>query len=510
MKLPRLLTVILLACFILPSEIRGAVVADYEASLTAGGGSGHFAPYYIMSGHYGVFTAPRSVLARIKAERKMTAGGKRFDYGFGADIIGGASSSTGYLRFEPATGSFRSIPRHEPRIWLQQLYASVRWRSVFLTAGLQETGSALLDDNLSAGDLVWSGNARPIPGLRAGFVDFRPIPFTAGMLEISGELFYGKPTDNNWLRNHYNYYNWYITTGSWINYKRVYFRTDPSRRVSVTIGMQAAAQFGGTQHTYLNGRLQRVDKAPCSLKTFLEMMAPLPHGTSYYSGNHLGSWDIAARVRLDNGDTLRPYVQWPWEDGSGIGKLNGFDGLWGIEYRRYGKGFITAAVVEWLDFTNQSGPLHWDPADMPGTTITSQATGSDSYYNNYFYNGYALYGMAVGCPWLTSPVYNRDGYMRFTDTSVRGLHAAVEGCISPRLSYRVKASWREAWGDPYVPRAKRATDTSVALKIDWKLPQVAGLYISGDVAMDRGDIFGNNFGAMVTVKYRGSLTLTSR
>ncbi len=507
MKSLRLLTGILLTISLLPLSLKGAVVADYEASLTAGGGSGHFAPYYIMSGNFGVINAPWNALARIKAERKMPAGGKRLDYGFGADIIGGASSSIGYLRYNVTEDAFHSIPRHQPRIWLQQLYASIKWRSIFLTAGLKETGSAMLDDNLTSGDLVWSSNARPVPGVRAGFIDFRPIPFTAGLIEINGELFYGKPTDNAWLRDHYDYYNWYITTGSWINYKRVYFRTDPSRRVSVTIGMQAAAQFGGTQHNYLNGRLESVTKAPCKLKTFIEMMVPMPRGTSYYNGNHLGSWDICAKIRLKNDDTLRPYVQWPWEDGSGIGKLNGFDGLWGIEYRRHDKGHVTAAVVEWLDFTNQSGPLHWDPADMPGTTITSQATGSDSYYNNYFYNGYAVYGMAVGSPWLTSPVYNRDGYMRFTDTSVRGIHAAVDGYIDPHISYRIKASWREAWGDPYVPRARRATDTSVALKLDWSVPQTPGLHISADVAMDRGDIFGNNLGAVIAVRYCGSLTM---
>ena len=94
----------------------------------------------------------------------------------------------------------------------------------------------------------------------------------------------------------------------------------------------------------------------------------------------------------------------PWEDGSGIGKLNGFDGLYGIEYSSGNKSIINGAVVEYLDFTNQSGPIHWAPNDFPGTTIKVQATGADDYYNNYAYNGYQYYGMSIGSPFIKSPL----------------------------------------------------------------------------------------------------------
>ena len=64
---------------------------------------------------------------------------------------------------------------------------------------MKERGSALLNDILTSGDVVESGNARPVPQLRAGFVDFQNVPLTDGWLQIQGELGYGKFADGGWM-----------------------------------------------------------------------------------------------------------------------------------------------------------------------------------------------------------------------------------------------------------------------------------------------------------------------
>lgn len=490
-----LLTAFLSAKASYPVEYRGEVIAN--------AGSGDFAPYYIASNNFGILTQPYSVLARASARCGMEME-KRFSYGFGIDALAGYASSTAYLHYIPSDKRLVEIKRHPANIWLQQLYAEIKYRCLFLTVGLKEVGSGLLDDSLSSGDITWSANARPMPGVRAGFHGFEDIPFINGWVQITGEFFYGKPTDNDWLEERYNHYNSFITTGRWINYKRVYFRTKPSKPFSVTIGMQAAAQFGGTSVTYENGERERVETSPAKLKDFFQMLIP-GKDDEYWAGNHLGSWDIMARYRFHNGSQLKLYLQSPWEDGSGIGKLNGFDGLWGIEYRNATKSVISGAIIEYLDFTNQSGPLHWDPIDNGGSTIVDQATGADSYYNNYFYNGYAYYGMSQGTPFLMSPLYNLDGYMRYVDTRVRGFHAAVEGTIFPGLDYRAMVSHRISYGDSYVPRLKKARDTSWMIEARWSPASLSGLTLKGSVAMDRGDMYGNNFGALLSVSYRGIL-----
>lgn len=493
-----------LGCLQLSAEFPVAL----DGSVIANVGSGDFAPFYMMSNRFGILTQPYSVLARISVDKKMDFN-RRFSFGFGADFIGGYSSSCGYERYSLKNNDFEMIQRRPAAVRAQQLYAEIKYRSLFLTAGVKEIGSAMLNDRLSSGDITWSANFRPVPGVRAGFHGFEDIPFTNGWVQINGEFFYGRPNDNHWLEDHYNYYNYYVTTGRWINYKRVYFRTNPEKLVSVTVGMQAAAQFGGTQYEYSAGELLEKNKAPLGLKEFVNML--IPHqGEGFWEGNHLGSWDFKSTIQIGNGHQINAYFQWPWEDGSGIGKMNGFDGLWGIEYHNSRRGIITGAVVEYLDFTNQSGPLHWDPDDFPGTTITDWATGSDDYYNHYFYNGYACFGISQGSPFMTSPIYNRDGYMRFVDNKVRGFHVAVEGVVSDRLNYRAMFSYRQAWGSGYIPRVNKAHDTSAMIEGEWYVPYADGLSLKGAVAVDRGDIFGNNFGVSLTFSYRGELRLWKR
>lgn len=476
---------------------------NYDATLWGNAGSGDFAPYYIASNNHGLLTQKNSALLRLGAWRDMDMS-KRFSYGFGLSVVSGYGSETGYERYNPVSGTFYLHGERPAYVWLQQLYGEVKYRGVFITAGLKEHESKMLNSRLSSGDLIESGNARPIPELRAGFHEFQDIPFTNGWVQIDGEISYGKFTDNDYMRNHYNYYNYHLTTGSWYTYKQAYFRTKPSERFSVTIGAQAAGIFGGTTEVYRKGKLTDSDEHPDGLGDFFEMF--IPKNTSeegFVLGNHLGSWDFMARYRFRNDDELRGYFQWLWEDGSGIGKLNGFDGLWGIEYKGSRRGIVSGAVVEYLDFTNQSGPMHWDPADAPGTTITAQATGGDNYYNNAFYNSYANYGMSIGTPFLRSPIYNLDGYPAYVCTRVRGVHVGVTGNIISPLEYRVMFSYRKGWGTGLVPLTGTLDDTSVSVDATYQVQSVPGLSIKAQVALDNGSMYGNNIGGLVTVSYNG-------
>ena len=215
----------------------------YSAEATLNAGSGVFAPYYVASNRHGVLTQGKGAFLRLSAERGMNLS-ERFSYGFGVDVIGGYGSGADYLRWYD--GALRGHSEHPSRLWIQQLYGEVKWRGVFLSAGLKERSSALLDSRLSSGDLVESGNARPIPEVRAGFIDFQNIPFTNGWVQIQGEISYGKFTDNGWMRDHYNYFEQHINQGALYTYKRCYFRTNPDKRFSVTLGMQVGGAFGGS------------------------------------------------------------------------------------------------------------------------------------------------------------------------------------------------------------------------------------------------------------------------
>ncbi len=489
---------ILASCAFLPATAQIPVLLEGEAIVNTG--SGTFAPYYIASNRHGIITQQTDALFRAAAFKPMDTD-RRFSYSFGIEFLTGYSSANDYKQWDQSAMKFDTNSRRPASIWLQQLYGEVKYRGVFLTAGLKQHESALLNFELSSGDLILSGNARPIPEIRVGFIDFQNIPFTNGWVQIQGEIGYGKFTDNDWMRNHYNYFNGHIAIGSFYNYKRCYFRTKPSQPFSLTIGMQAAGVFGGTTTFYRGGKIDRVEHNSSSIKTFFKMFIPTPGGEGYYTGNSLGSWDVVGRYRLPNGSEIKGYMSSPWETGSGIGKLNGFDGLWGLEYKSAKKSFINGAVVEYFDFTNQSGSVHWDPANTPGTTLNAHSSGCDNYYNNGYYNSYANYGMAIGSPVLKSPIYNLDGYLRFVDNRVRGFHAGISGNISPAFRYRVLGGYRKSWGSLSYPYKTPQTDTSVMIEGSYKIPQVKGLAVKAQVAFDHGKLYGNNIGGCLSISY---------
>lgn len=476
---------------------------NYRAALTVNGGNGDFAPYYIGSNRHGTLTQSGDGLFQLAAWKPISTG-SRFSYGFGAELWSGVSSSVDYMHYDGTSQEWVKNPQHPAYMWVQQLYGEVKYRGVFLTVGLKEHESALLNNALTSGDLVESGNARPIPEVRAGFIDFQNIPFTNGWVQIQGEISYGKFSDNNWLKHHYNYYNGHLALGGLYTYKRAYFRTKPTERFSVTLGAQAAGIFGGETTYYSKGVAVETQKHPHGIKDYFEMFIPkLSSEEGFVMGNHLGSWDFMATYRFKNDSELKAYFQWPWEDGSGIGKMNGFDGLWGLEYKSASGGIVSGVVVEYLDFTNQSGPIHWEPGDSPGTSLMSNATGGDEYYNNGFYKSYANYGMSIGTPFLRSPLYNTDGYYAYVDNRVRGFHAGVTGEISRSVDYRFMVSYRKGWGSGRIPRSHPVDDTSMMVEASWRVPSVKGLGVKGQLAFDAGSMYGDVFGACLTVSYDG-------
>ncbi|MGN0228610.1 MAG: capsule assembly Wzi family protein [Muribaculaceae bacterium] len=498
----------------MPMNVAAQCAIDYEAKITVNIGDGELAPHYIMSNRYGTVTQCKSTLASVEVSHPMDTT-KRFSYGFGAELWGGWASDAEYQRY--SSGQWSGNNQHPSRVWLQQLYGELKYRGGVIAVGVQQHRNQLVDADLGSGDLVLSGNARPMPGVRIGFIDYQNVPLTNGWVQVGGELAYYKDMQDSWLENHYNYYSSGITRDSYSNYQRCYFRTKPQARLSVTVGMQSAAQFLGERTTYSRGFVQKVDKSHNTVEAFFKAFWPgagksessIPADVAYYEGNHVGSWDLAVRYSLRDGSTIRGYFQKPFEDGSGIGMMNGFDGVYGIEYHPAENGWINGAVVEYFDFTNQSGPMHWAPGDSPDSPIKGQATGSDNYYNNYFYNGYASRGMSIGTSVLPAPIYNSDGKMFYKHNLVRGFHAAIMGNVTSRLRYRAMVMYRKSWGSQSLLMLNPLHSTSAMVEGEYRFCGALPLTVKAQVAVDRGKLVGNNVGCLVSVVYRGSINKIS-
>lgn len=389
------------------------------------------------------------------------------------------------------------------KTYLQQCYVNLSYQSFFIEAGSREEKPVLRDELLSTGSFVKGINAKPIPQVHFGTDVFWTVPYTKDWLQVDFDFGYGKFMDSEYHKEKFyqeGSKNSRYAAGTYYHQKHLYFRSNPNKRFFAIAGVEHVVQFAGTRYRYENGELT-IKKKPSNMKAFWQVILPLGDSNYFENnsnedwvfGNHIGMMTAQLGWNINKDHQIQAYLDNPFEDGSGMRKGNGWDGLWGLQYnnKATGRQYIRNAVAEYFQSTNQSGPLQWDGGDYP-EPIRSQihdfVTGNDNYYNHYFYDGYAYYGMVPGNALITSPIYNKDGYLGFRDNRIRAWHVGVNGEITDRLSYLIKGSYREGWGTYQLP---------LSIKHHSFDAMVQGIYsvgpwqFSAAYAFDKGNIYGD-------------------
>ena len=479
------------------SLLSGETSVTYDLSAEAAVGTGDYTAFQL--------TANRHHVLSTRANTAYLRGAVNVAHQFTENLV-----------LSGAVDALASV-HADHKAYLQQCYVNLSYQSFFIEAGSREIKPVLRDDLLSTGSFVKGTNAKPIPQIHFGTNGFWTVPYTKDWLQIDFDFGYGKFLDSNYREDMFyraGSVNESYTTGIYYHQKHLYFRTNPTKRFFVTAGMEHAAQFGGTNYSNVNGVLI-ASKKPANLKAFWNVI--LPFGDSNYFendaledwiyGNHIGMMTVQIGWNINKNHQLQAYVDDPFEDGSGMRKGNGWDGLWGLQYtnKASGRQYVRGAVLEYFQTTNQSGPLHWDPADYPEPIrhqITDMLAGNDDYYNHIFYNGFSHYGMTPGNPLITSPRYNKDGNTFYRDNRVKAWHLGVNGEITDRLSYLVKGSYREGWGTYKAPLAEKHHSLDVMLQ---------GLYCLGPwqfsaaYAFDKGNIYGDCSTFNIKIGFHGKI-----
>lgn len=402
--------------------------------------------------------------------------------------------------------------------YLQQCFANLQWKDFFVEIGSRDTKPILRHDALSSGAFTLGNNAKPIPQARFGTDGFWTVPFTRGWLQLNFGFGYGKFLDSSDRESRFYQaqpgVNEAYSTGAYYHQKHLYFRINPNKHFFFIAGIEHAVQFAGTSHKWINDKLL-VKKKSASLKSFFDVILPLGDsnyfeheaGEDWVFGNHLGSMTVQVGWNIDKEHTVQAYLDNIFEDGSGIRKSNGFDGLWGLQYSNKSTELqlVRGAVVEYLQTTNQCGPLHWDSGDYPEpirSQITDYVTGNDNYYNHSYYAGYSHYGMTPGNPLITSPIYNKEGQNAFIDTRIKAWHLGVNGEFTNQTSYLLKASYRKGWGTYHQPLPEKSHSFSTLLQGSYHLNQWK---FSVACAFDIGNTYGNSSTFNIKIGYHGKL-----
>jgi hypothetical protein len=478
-KIQTVVLVLLLCLFSLPMESQMVKVPDVEIETHGYASTGKMLPFWFVSNEFGQYSADLSGNLTTLKLHSNTDNATGFGLNYGLEV---ANRFTGDNDF-----------------WLHQGYIDLTYLNFFrLSAGVWEETLGNQYKPLSSGSIVWSGNARPLPKVEVGTAGYVKVPFTRGKLETMASLAHGWFEADRHVEN------------VWLHQKYIYFRTSWDFPLAINYGFHHFAMWGGVS--------PRHGKLPVNLDSYRRVFfvqsggEDAPEGWQINKfGNHIGSRHLGLDWESTN-NTVGVYYQDVFEDGSGRRRENFPDGLWGIYYETNDEHpLVKAFLYELLYTANQSGPVHHYQVGL---------TGEDNYFNHGVYgNGWTTHQMVIGTPFITSPAFN---YLLFNadepvnidfklfNNRVSVHHAAVMGCISEQLQYKLAGSfsrnmglhnysadsWRPEVFKIYAPRKQWSWRGDI--KYLWRK---SGIESTVSVAVDRGEMYGDNAGVMLGLKY---------
>lgn len=469
-----------------PSDNRGGtdtpdniIKTRYEAGAVTG--SGDYAPMWHFSNRQGAFSADSEwAYVRVGANGKHLLG-KELTLGWGADIMGGHNLTS--------------------NIFIQQAYVDLDWKRVRLSVGQKERWGEFGNHRLTTGALTESGNARPIPQIRLELPEYWNIPGTKEWLGIKGHIAYGWFTDENWQKD-FVVKDKARTVGVRYHSKAGFIRIGNVDKFPLTaeMGLQMVAQFGGTTYNWCNNK-GKTSHNPTRLKDYWMAFMPTKGDSQYIgadqaniAGNVLGSW-MGAITWRGNDWEAQLYYDHVFEDHS---QMFWEYGLWteqlvGIQFKLNRFKWIKTAVFEYFNLKNQSGAIYHDTT----TEIPDQISCRDNNYWHHTYGGWFNYGMMIGTPLVTSPIYNDNGTLGIYNNRVEAFHLGIEGEPLDWLGYRLLLTRSNNWGTYSIPFTRMKTNHSGLVELTLK-PSTKWS-VTASFAFDKGELYGNNYGGMITV-----------
>lgn len=460
----------------------------YEAGGVAG--SGDYAPMWHFANRQGTGSHKSNwVYARVGTAGRKLFNNNKIELRWGLDIIGGYNLTS--------------------NIFVQQAYIDLDWKRIRLSIGQKERWSEFGNHRLTSGALIESGNARPIPQIRFELPHYWNIPGTGHWVGIKGHIAYGMFTDGGWQKDFVDEGNAYAS-GACYHSKAGFIRfgNESECKLSAEIGLQMVSQFGGTIYNRFN---KPVIYAPTRLKDYLLALIPLKGDEQYVAadqanvaGNVLGSWMGAITWREPrSGWEAQLYYDHVFEDHS---QMFWEYGLWteqlvGIQLKTDRFKWVKGVTLEYFNLKKHSGPIYHDSTNE----IPDQISCKDNNYWHHTYGGWFNYGMMTGTPFVTSPIYNKDGTLGIYNNRVEAFHFGIEGEPLKWLGYRLLFTKSNNWGTYSVPFTKMKTNHSGLIELTFIPAQRWS--VKASFAFDNGKLYGNNYGGMITITRRNLFRL---
>lgn len=436
-------------------------------------------PFWLQSNRHGMFSTEGSqFLARLQAHGAEQFGGRegdRFTLRYGADFIARPG--------EQSTASFN------------QGYLRLDAWGLFLQAGRFHNTSPIHDDELGMGSLGVSGNATPIPQIRAGLSDWTSLPFTRDFIQVKGHIAHG------WLGSRR------FTENVWYHEKVGHARLGGSLPVNLYGGLAHYAVWGGTE----NPRFGDLSSSPSDFwKVFFvqggDEDAPEPERL-YMLGDHLGAWDFGMIYESSFFDATL-YRQFPLETKDNLKLKSLQDALTGISIRFHDRnqtGFTLKGIVyEYLYTKWQDGPRVENEIDgvpcsqLPLGTCRDSGKGNENYYNHSIYrSGWSYQFRTIGNPLFRI----RDDNLGIDNSRIVAHHIGLDTSLSSRIQSLLRLTYSRNYGTRSQPFESVKHQWSAQLQFTQSA--VLGAYpveLYYGTAFDNGDLFGSQVGIITGIR----------
>lgn len=457
-------------------------------------------PFWMRSMQYGSVPLPGASGSFIGAARK--------DY----DPNAGLADWGGAIEIRADVGD-------SSRLTLIQGYIKARFSIFEFKAGRSREFTGLVDSTLSSGAYSISGNALGIPKVQLAIPEYFPLPIFGGLFAFKGTFSYG------WLGNEPLQYTQYASNVKG-NYHELSFYGrlgKPNWRLKLYGGLNHQAMWGDEKTVY--GPHYQISK----VKEFEYVVL----GKTYLGskiGNHIGSIDMGLDYDL-GGARLSFYRQNFYDEGALSKLANIADGLNGISLTNT-KDVDQGDVPDYYPVLGSpNSGFHWrkivlevfyskNQAGYPWSKPTN--SGDENYYNNFeYYNGWSYKGLGLGNPFVTPAYTTRKGLPNsrgdyFNNNRVMAFYGAIQA-VAGDYSFTAKGSysmnygtfgtspWGHTTGSPanYTPVPKynwfpEAKQFSAYLDVTRRLEE--GWTVGCTAAFDRGDLFYNSYGLILSVK----------
>ena len=403
---------ILLPAFTVLAQEGKEKLPEFNASFGSYASSGKDLPFWMVSNLNGVFTMKNSTyqLFQFGVERGLVQDPlKKWGFTYGANLVYGYAGASDFQ--------------------FNQYWLGVRYKWLVMKTGAQP--DPILYSGLSStnGNMDWSNNAHPLPGISLSTNGYVPFFFCKKWFSVKALY-----AENLLLDKHY-------VENAHLHHKYAYGRAS-FNRWKISVGLDHWAYWGGTSPDY--GKLP-------GFENYLKYIIGLRGGQNSPSqdklnvaGNSLGIFVLTIEKKYRD-FTLTFYYNHPFEDRSGLEMDNIPDGLWGLHFNlKKEKSFLANIVYEFQNTMNQSGTYNMVEI---GNTGDRTGRGNDNYFNNWIYkSGHVHYNRMMGTP-VFIPVIGANGISAgFDNTRIQLHHFGFSGWLSNRMSWRSLLTWSRSFG----------------------------------------------------------------